>query len=67
MVNQQAEAIARAAGLNPMRPVVRSVVDPAFVKLVFGVKDTTTVAVWYTTVMTVLQTHPSTLRMNPLR
>ena len=66
MGDQQVQAIARAAGLNPMVPVVRSVVDPAFVELVFGVKDQTTVATWYTTVATVLQTHTGALRANPL-
>jgi hypothetical protein len=54
---QKEGTIASAAGLCPMAPVVRSVVNPAFVELVFGVKDQTTVATWCTTVAIVSQMH----------
>ncbi len=56
MGDQQVDAIARAAGLSPTVPAVRGMVDPAFAELVFGVKDPTTVAAWYTAVITALQT-----------
>ncbi len=63
MGDQQVEAIARAAGLHPMVPVVRKVADPPFVELVFGVKDHVTVTGWYTTMMTVLQMRTDALHL----
>ena len=63
---EKLEAIARAAGLDPRVPVVRSIVDPAFVQLMTGTRDPAAVMGWYSAVAAALGVNIRDLR-DPLR
>ena len=64
--DEKVEAIARAAGLNPLVPVVRSIVDPAFAQLLAGARDRAAVMGWYTAVASAPGAHADDL-MDPVR